>query len=216
MRELSKAVTASPMRLAQFKTLQQSPRPVGLIQDVKTRWNSTFEMLLRARRLKSTIDQWINQDRKFTPLSLNSEEWRQIDQAILFLKPFSDYTLDMSSASNATIHNAFFIYNDIFDHIARQRSRVRKLPNAAWGPGLLHASAAAKAILQKYYSATTQRGFIYNISTILDPSKKLSMYDSWGNVRIQDPTTQCAAADTVAYSDFYRYGFLLATWKKNP
>ena len=46
---------ASPQRLAQFKDLQRDGsdrEPVGLIQDVRTRWKTTFEMLARALRLQ--------------------------------------------------------------------------------------------------------------------------------------------------------------------
>ena len=176
------------------------------MQDVSTRWNSTFNMLVRARRLKTTIDQWIDldRDRKYLQLQLTPDEWRQIDEAILFLKPFSDYTHDISSAKNATIHNAFFIYNDIFDHIAKQRKRIRKLPRAAWIQGLLDATRSSRVVLQKYYSKTTHRGFIYNIATILDPSKKLALYEGWGNVRLQDPSQIGTGTDTVSYTDFYR------------
>ena len=129
-------VSASPTRPAWFKALQDNQsqsQAIGLMQDVSTHWNSTFNMLVRTRRLKTTIDQWIDldRDRKYLQLQLTPDEWRQIDKAILFLKPFSDYTHDISSAKNATIHNAFFIYNDIFDHIAKQRKRIRKLPRAA-------------------------------------------------------------------------------------
>ena len=193
------------MWLAQFKSLQENDScAVGLLQDVKTRWNSTFDMLVRARRLKLVIEQWIARDQKFVALLLTQDEWRQIDEAILFLKPFSDYTHAISSATNATIHNAFFIYNDIFDHIAKQRRRVRKLPKAAWIQGLLDATNAVRLVLQKYYSTTTQRGFIYNLATMLDPSKKLALYEEWGNVRIHDPGNPSASTDTVSYTDFYR------------
>ena len=161
-------------------------------------------MLVRARRLKLIIEEWIALDRKFSELLLTEDEWRQIDEAILFLKPFSDYTHDISSSTNATIHNAFFIYNDIFDHITKQRCRVRKLPKAAWVQGLLDATKAVRLVLQKYYSTTTQRGFIYNLATILDPSKKLALYEEWGNVCIQDAIRQGASTDTVSYTDFYR------------
>ena len=122
-------MSATLTRLAQFKALQDNQsqsQAIGLMQDISTRWNSTFNMLVRARRLKTTIDQWmdLDRDRKYLQLQLTPDEWRQIDEAILFLKPFSDYTHDISSTKNATIHNAFFIYNDIFDHIAKQRKCI--------------------------------------------------------------------------------------------
>ena len=124
---MSKAVSTSPMRLSRFKALQRLrdiSQAVGLIQDVRTRWNSTFEMLLRARRLSSTIEEFCVYDKKLMPLLLTKDEWRQIDQGIYFLKPFSDYTKEISSSKNATIHNTFFVYDDIFDHIAKHLARL--------------------------------------------------------------------------------------------
>jgi len=91
----------------------------------------------------------------------------------MFLKPFAEYMHDISASTRPTIHNAYFIYNDIFDYIARHFCQVRNLPDAPWITGLLDASKASKKVLQKYYSNTTQKGFIYNIAIILDPSKKL-------------------------------------------
>jgi len=133
------------------------------------------------------------------------DEWRQVDQAIMFLKPFAAYTHDISASTRLTITNAYFIYRDIFDHIAHHCRQVQNLPDASWIMGLLNTLKASKKVLQKYYSNTIQKGFIYNIGTILDPSKKLTMYDSWGNVRIQDPEMQVGIINTALYSDFYRY-----------
>jgi len=136
------------------------------------------------------------------------DKWRQVDQAIMFLKPFTEYTHDISASIRPTIPNAYFIYNDIFDHIERHCRQVRNLPDAPWITGLLDASKASKKVLQKYYSNTTYKAFIYNIATILDPSKMLTMYNSWGNVGIQDPEMQVGITNTVSYSDFYRYFYL--------
>ena len=55
VRELWKAIMASPQRLAQFKELQRDGsdrESVGPIHDLRTRWNSSFEMLARALRLQ--------------------------------------------------------------------------------------------------------------------------------------------------------------------
>jgi len=133
------------------------------------------------------------------------DEWHQVDQAIMFLKPFAEYTNDISASTRPTIHNAYFIYKNILDHIACHCHQVRNLPDAPCIMGLLDASKASKKVVQKYYSNTTQKGFIYNIATIYDPSKKLTMYDSWGNMRIQDPEMQVGITNTISYSDFYRY-----------
>jgi len=119
---------------------------MGLIQDVKTPWNSTFDMLTQALRLQAYIEQWISlatTERKYGQLWLSQEEWAQVQEATIFLKPLSDYTHAISTGQHATIQKTFFIYNDIFDHIDKQRKHMRKLPaNAAWAAGYLSITKA--------------------------------------------------------------------------
>lgn len=183
------AINASPNRLHQFKELQpapsvQSPR-VGLIQDVKTRWNSTLLMMVRGKRMRVTIDEWIRLEstpEKYRELRLSDNEWLQINEAIAFLKPFHDYTQDVSHSRRVTITQAFFIYNDLFDHLTIRIRALRNSPVAPWIPEFEKAVTAAEDVLAKYYSKTGPKGLIYNLATILDPSKKLTLYAKWGRM----------------------------------
>ena len=50
------------------------------------------------------------------------------------------------------------MYNDIFDHIERQRKRIRKLAkDNTWATGFLAASEACREILQENYSDTEKQ-----------------------------------------------------------
>jgi len=76
-------------------------------------------MVVRARRLRNIEEKWIGENHRFTTFELMEDEWHQVDQAIMFLKLFIEYTHDISASTRPTIHNAYFISHDIFDHIAR-------------------------------------------------------------------------------------------------
>src|SRR5437660_9178729 len=111
----------------------------------------------------------------------------------------------VSSGHNVTIHNAFFIYNDIFDHIEKQRKRIRTIGrDKSWALGLLAATKACRLVLQKYYSRTEKQSLIYNLATILDPSKKLSLYSDWRTLTIQDPTVIQQNGDCITYREYYK------------
>ena len=60
--------------------------PVGVIQDVTTRWWSTYQMTSRLLRLKNAISQ-MDDDGKLN-CNLNDMQWLAIKQITLLLKPF--------------------------------------------------------------------------------------------------------------------------------
>ena len=79
---------------------------------------------------------------------MSADKWTQVQEATIFLKPFSDYTHAVSSGHNAIIYNRFFIYNDIFDHIEKQCKRIRTIArDKSWAPGLLAATKACRLVL---------------------------------------------------------------------
>ena len=55
------------------------------ILDVPTRWNSTFDMLQRALRLKACLNGYSN--------SIPSEDWDFFEEICSFLGPFKECTL---------------------------------------------------------------------------------------------------------------------------
>lgn len=58
VRNLAIYINASPQRRESFYNLQTEEPKLVPIQDVRTRWNSTFLMLRRAKRLQSTFDEF--------------------------------------------------------------------------------------------------------------------------------------------------------------
>jgi len=50
-----------------------------------------------------------------------------------------------------------------------------------------------------------KQSLIYYLATILDPSKKLALYEDWGNVEVHDPAINHENADCIPYSKYYKY-----------
>jgi hypothetical protein len=168
-------INASPQRREAFLNLQPGALKLVPIQDVRTRWNSTFLMLRRAKRLSSAYDKYcIEHDQ--SQFKLNKEEWRQIDYLLNITHPFYKWTTGLSKIKDVTVHNVFRVYNKLFDHFEtsiRQLERKR-IP---WKQAMLRALHAGKEKLTIYYAKTEQiHGNLYAIGTILAPQHKLQFF----------------------------------------
>lgn len=126
-RDLAIFINASPQRKEKFKDLQKEIRnpQLVLIQDVRTRWNSTYLMLERARRLRSELDKYCRLY-EIDHMILNSDEWRQIDYLLCLTKPFYIYTTALSKTKDVTIHNVFSLYNELFKHLEVSKRQLQR------------------------------------------------------------------------------------------
>jgi hypothetical protein len=84
------------------------------IIDVATRWNSTFDMLVRTLEYKSIITDTIyrSSDDKLIKLRLKEEDWECVGNLIGILNPFKVATLEASkSGSCLMITNVIPLYH---------------------------------------------------------------------------------------------------------
>jgi predicted metalloprotease with PDZ domain len=109
-------INKSPQRRESFVKLQTKEPKLMPIQDVRTRWNSTFLMLRRARRLQSAFDTFCAEF-NLTDMKMDKDEWRQVDYLLSITYPFFKFTSSLSATTDVTIHNVFGIYNTLFTHI---------------------------------------------------------------------------------------------------
>ncbi|KAG0153117.1 hypothetical protein PDIDSM_2076 [Penicillium digitatum] len=165
VRYLAIYVNASPQRRETFYNLQTTNIKIVPIQDVKTRWNSTFLMLRRAKRLQYDCEEML----------LSEQEWRQIDYLLCITEPFFDYTTQLSKTRDVTAHYVFKIYNKLFD-LERSQAQLRR-KRVPWKKQMLEALEAGRSKLDEYYSqADDLRGNIYAISTMLAPVNKFKFF----------------------------------------
>lgn len=160
-----------------------------MVQDVKTRWNSTCAMLVRAYRLRKAITQYCEQyyeydkthQRVLEKLTLSEEEWDHIAYLIEISKPFAIFGDRLCRASAPTLQHSFVTYDRLFNHIERYEAKLRR-KRVSWKKSLLKGLAAAKEKLQIYYKKSEDGpATLYNFATILNPRVKTTFYDgdSW-------------------------------------
>lgn len=181
---MSKVLRSSPTREYKFgevqKTLHQREPALKMLLDVKTRWNSTFLMALRARYLKPDLAYWCSEN-KFEQLRLTEDEWKYIDQIIVIMLPFYKYTQSLSISRSSTVQIAWQVYNGLFQHLEDEiddamQAKEQGIPGS---DRLIQALTLGKEKLSKYYAKTyDDQGIIYAVAATLNPISRFSVYSS--------------------------------------
>ncbi|KAJ5365267.1 hypothetical protein N7517_008153 [Penicillium concentricum] len=165
-------------RVRSLRTRQQKYEIADTLnKDVRTRWNSTFLMLRRAKRLHDTFDKYC-EDYTQPHFALSIEGWRQIDYLLCILQPFFTLTTLVRRTKDSSIYLIFRIYNKLFDHLERSIRQLRR-KKVPWKQLMLSSLEAAKEKLKKYYSDTDDiEGNPYAIGMILVPSSKMEFFST--------------------------------------
>jgi len=89
-----------------------------LIRDVKTRWNSTYSMLESFLTNKVIITSAISlHNGNFGNLDLTDDEWKEISIFCDYLKPFFEFTVEMSGSNYPTLGTLLLLLDHLLDHI---------------------------------------------------------------------------------------------------
>ncbi len=72
------------------------PRILGLLLDVKTRWNSSYVMLHRGYKLRKAIEMYISGDPAVKQFQLTNEEWDNLSEIqFVCLSPSSHHSVQL-------------------------------------------------------------------------------------------------------------------------
>ena len=182
-RLLAVLITLTSGRRNKFLDCQKAKVRIAVlpIMDVKTRWNSTLELLERAYRLRDFTREWLKypEHSDYRPLFTTEDEWIVVKYVMEVLRPFRYWTLWMSKRRTVTLHHVITLYNDMFDHMdGVMRALAKK--KTPWKEDLYFAVKFAREKLTKYYTEVTpETGILLIAAQILDPFRKLHSFRKW-------------------------------------
>lgn len=160
--EFFKRSTKSYIKLKQTQTQMGHPL-LKLIQDVTTRWNSTYDMFLRCIDIKepliSTLAIIGNVD------NLSPEDFVIMEHYCSIFKPFKEMTVELSSEKGVSISKVIILCNVLLSHIKKKKEEAN-LPSAIYAM----LSTMEKKAEKKFEGIEEQR--VLTEATILDPRFK--------------------------------------------
>jgi hypothetical protein len=185
--------------LLQKQSEQESVRLLRMVGDIPIRWNSTYDMILRALRLRIPLRNWLDEEILVDPgleqLSLSNMDWKKLKYLIILLRPFAEYTALIGNTRDATINHTWNVYNALFDHMdmIRHKFNCKDVEKTPWMSEFIMAVDAGTEKLKEYYSKTG--GPVesqYALAAMLDPSQKLGIFESpeWGRPWIRKYTKE--------------------------
>lgn len=101
-------------------------RPLQLMQEVDTRWNSTYTMLQRMNILRIPLTILLCD----MPENLTNDEWKLTEMLVRLLEPIKDVTEVMSGENYPTISNYLPMYIGlvtIFEEYALQTTLKQEI-----------------------------------------------------------------------------------------
>jgi len=152
---LAVLITLTPGRRNELIDCQRSKVRIAvlIIVDVKTRWNSTQELLEHSYRLREFTWEWLKNPKysDYRPLFTSQDQWTIVEYVMEVLRPFRYWTLWMSKRHTITLHHDITVYNDMFGHMdGVMRALAKK--KTQWKEDLFFAVKCAWQKLSKYYT----------------------------------------------------------------
>ncbi|PIL28879.1 hypothetical protein GSI_08925 [Ganoderma sinense ZZ0214-1] len=171
-----KIVNSSTKLLPAWRTVTADLKlPNRLLpRDVRTRWNSTYDMLVESLIFRPAIDKMSDPEEEYGlgAYRLKKKEWTLLEQLADVLKVFKHATefFSRETPSLATVIPAM----DYIDTTLTNQARDETLDKA-----IQTAVGMAKKILSKYYKLTDLSA-TYRIAMILHPEYKLRYFEEAG------------------------------------
>ncbi len=171
LRKIVLFINDSPKISSKFAKLQINP--LKPILDCKTRWNSTYDMIIRATELKQYLTKFYNKkkyssfDKKFW---LKEDDWEYFSSLISILKIFNLATKKIEGENYQTLSLILPLFKFLFGEFKiweESKAIIRKELNQL--------IKRAESKLYDYFSKTS---FCVSFGTILDPRFNLRFIEN--------------------------------------
>lgn len=177
IRSAVNGIRGSPQRRRIFEKICErlSCKNLVLLADVKTRWNSTLDMLVRLREMKAAFTETCSTIPELIRFELTEHEWLSIDLLIEMLQPFKDTTL-LISKDRPTLADTTWAYQFMFTHLekymekanrsgpSRNKRTKKNVPECSTYPEwLINAAQNGWEKLKHYYPSSD--GVVYTVAT---------------------------------------------------
>jgi len=152
-------------------------RAVTVIQDIVTRWWSTYQMCQRLLRLKQYFTLLVDAEKLDADVNLNPNQWRIIEDICGVLKPFMIVQKTLEGENYVTISLVPYLISEI-------RVKLKKAIENENGALSDHAVGLAIKMLENFNShwGSGENGSIYDEHETLGPRgrpKGFTIYQMW-------------------------------------
>ena len=136
-------------------------------------------MLIQAYYLQIVIDSWISdfENQKLQKLKLFSVKWKHVMYMIAFLYSFHVCTKCFLATKNLTVHQAWQIYNKLFQHLENWYAETEQ--KIEWKNMITTSIDVTWDKFKKYYEDTNEKkNILYVIMTVLNLHLQMNVYES--------------------------------------
>ena len=147
-----------------------------VIRDNSTRWNSTFDSMMRAIDLYPALQLFsFDHEDDLGDDKLQREDWDDIKEECAALRPFKELTIELQSQATSGNHGSVWetlpALELLLEHMEQLKyrlvdtdTRLAFCVNNSW------------KVLQKYYKKSDEN-LVYAMATLLNPTLRLSYFE---------------------------------------
>lgn len=157
----------SPQRRQAWKDISPCKQ---INYDIDTRWNSTYNMISEALRLRKEVTQFIREHPDIRDMQPTDSDWSTLRQIQKVLKPFWDHTNSVSKRCPSITESLpiYWSLDDILDDIKNNEGDFQEVTEEVQN------AVEAGILKMDKFTKKMDSNIIYYVAAVLDPRVKTS------------------------------------------